>query len=204
MKKVSYSDNEKFRIEVRRGNVVKAAQMRKGKNQGFADIEDYYINLGYFDRISGDIHVKLTKYGVYDYDAIRVYAVPMDIYDESAAELEANRYDVESWSNEEFTGTMSAEGQGGIMYFSILDNPGWDIYVDGEKTEKLDAVNLSFTGAVLESGEHRVELRYRTPYLIPSIALSVAGVLITAALAWIYSRRKKEITDAGINKKTTE
>ncbi|MBQ0017905.1 MAG: YfhO family protein [Clostridiales bacterium] len=192
IKTVSYDDNEKFSIEVSKGNVVKEAQMRKGKNQGFSDVTDFYINAGYYDTISGDLHVSLSKYGIYDYNAIKVYAVPMDIYDEAAGELEAKSLRTDSWSNESFSGTMTADRDGGIMYFSILNNRGWDIYVDGEKQNKLDAVNLSFTGAELSAGEHKVELRYKTPYLVTGMLMSMAGLLATVAIAIYYRRRKTD------------
>jgi len=190
VKSVGYDDNDRFAIEIQKGDVVKAAQMRRGKNQGFSDVEDFYINLGYFDEIDGSVHVSFNKYGIYNYDSIRVYAVPMDIYDEAASQLQASSMDIESWSNESFVGSMTADSNGGIMYFSILNNPGWKIYVDGEEIEKLDTVNLSFTGAVLPAGEHKVELKYSTAYLGLGIALSLAGVLITVIIGLIY--RKKQ------------
>lgn len=189
VKSLSYEDNEKFKIELTHGNIVKAAQMRKGKNQGYSDVTDYYINLGYFDNISGDINVNIDRVGEYSYDSISAYVVPMDIYEESAANLQSSKLDVKSYGGDTVTADLTAEKES-IMYCSILNQQGWDIYVDGNKVDKLaDGVNVTFTGAKIGEGQHSIELRYHSPGLTAGLIMMVTGVVI-AALVVIRTRNK--------------
>ena len=189
VKDVSYEDSDKFQISVSRGNVLKAAQVRKGKNQGFSDVTDFNINLGYYETISGEINININKIGIYDYDAIHVYAVPMDIYDEGAAELEENSLKISNWNSEVVSGTITAD-EDSIIYLSIFNQPGWSIYIDGVKAEKLDSVNISFTGVMLEKGKHEILLKYSSPGLKIGLLLTASGIVLAIIIEFIYRKRR--------------
>lgn len=190
VKAVSYEDNEKFKIEVTKGDVVKAAQMRKGKNQGYSDVRDFYINLGYFDEISGKVSVNIDRAGVYSYDSIKAYIVPMDIYEEAAPVLEDRSFKIANFKGGTVTGEMTA-AEDSVMYFSVLNQPGWKIYSDGEELPLLSDVDIAFTGAVLPTGTHRIELRYSTPYKIPGGLMTAAGILITILITVTYTKNQR-------------
>ena len=134
--------------------------------------------------------VDLNKNGTYAFDAIKVYAVPMDDYDRNAEVLDSRRFEISEWDDDFAKGTMTC-AEDSIMYFSILKNKGWHIYVDGEKVQKIKDVNISFTGALLPAGEHEVELRYAYPYKNILFASTAAGLLLTAVMMIIYLRKKK-------------
>ena len=187
----SYEDNEKFKLELSYGNIVKAAQMRKGKNQGYSDVEDFYVNLGYFDKISGQVHVDIDRPGVYHYDSVTAYVVPMDIYDEAAAKLQADAVKITHFDGKSVEGKAKIGGKGAILYFSILDQPGWSLYVDGEKTERFSNVDISFMGAAVPAGDHDIELIYHTPFVKQGLCLTLAGIIAAAALT-LTGRRKKQ------------
>ena len=188
IRKVSYNENEKFDITVSKGDYSKNARNRKGKKQGFGDVTDFTINMGYFDSISGKIKVDINRLGDYSFDSLKVYAVPMDIYDENAEMLQDTSLDVNAFENDTVKAAAAAE-QDSIMYISILDNPGWTIYVDGEKVEKTDDVNIAFTGAVIKKGSHDIELRYSPYRLWWGVVLMVIGIAITIMICRI--RKKK-------------
>lgn len=187
----SYEDNEKFKLELSYGNIVKAAQMRKGKNQGYSDVKDFYVNLGYFDSISGKIKVDIDRPGVYHFDSVRAYIVPMDIYDEAAPKLEAASVSIDSFDGREVRGTVEA-AEPSVLYFSVIDQPGWKLYIDGQETERLSRVDTAFMGAVLPAGNHDIELRYRTPFMLQGGCLTLAGLLI-AALLTLRTRSKSRL-----------
>lgn len=187
IKKVSYHDDEKFSINVTKGAVEKAALNRKSKNQGFDTVTDFNINLGYYDSIDGDISIAIDNFGYYKFDSIKIYAMPMDIYDENAKLLEDAKYNISEYGNDRITGTTNNE-KDSILYFSILNNPGWKIYIDGKEVEKINNVNISFTGAKIPKGEHKVELVYSYPGLKMGLILTVLGVVCVIIIA-VYRRR---------------
>ena len=186
---ISYEDDKMFKIYVKKDKVEKAARNNDGSNQGFDGIVDYNINLGYYDSISGDINVGIDNLGHYTYDSIKVYAVPMDIYDDAAQKLEADKYDIESFSDTHVIGTMDVK-EASIMYFSILSTPGWKIYVDGEEVEKINDVNIAFTGAAISQGHHNVELKYTYPGLKLGLCITVIGVICLIGI--LVCRRRRQ------------
>ncbi len=67
----------------------------------------------------------------------------------------------------------------GLLVVSETFYPGWEATVDG-KPEPIDEVFGALRGVVLESGSHRVEMRYRPGVVrlgawlsFPAIALSL-------------------------------
>ncbi len=198
VKIASFKDEEGFKISTAytqntgNGTVVirKGAKCEAGGVRSFNDLKDFDINLGYFDNFSGKFRVQISNPGIYTFDSINLYSIPMDNYDENAAVLDRRRYEISEWDDDNVSGTMSCE-EDSIMYFSILRNKGWHIYVDGEEAEKINDVNISFTGAVLPAGEHVVELRYYYPYFYPLVALTVAGLLLTVGILIRHNRDRK-------------
>jgi uncharacterized membrane protein YfhO len=59
------------------------------------------------------------------------------------------------------------------------------VRVDSTKGAKTSLkADVGLLGVVLDSGEHKVELRYRTPFLSLAMAVSLASCLILAAGIW--------------------
>ena len=185
--KVSYMDNQRFKIYVTKDNVEKASINNKGKNQGFNDIVDFNVNLGYYDDSSGEIDVYIDNFGKYTFDDIKIYAIPMDIYDDNAAKLKDNRYQIDEFDDTYVDGTVDMADDG-LLYLSIIDTPGWHVYVDGEETEKIKNTNIAFTGVEISSGHHRVELKYKYPGMNIAYLITVMGVLIMLGII-LYKNR---------------
>lgn len=180
-----------FRGEKRK--VWKGTKSEAGGIRSFNDIDSFYINLGYFEESPEMFKVYLNKKGSYAFDTIKVYAVPMDGFDRNAGTLDSRRFEISEWDDDFAKGTMTC-AEDSIMYFSILENKGWNIYVDGGKADKIKDVNISFTGAMLPAGEHEVELRYVYPYKYMLYASTAAGLLLAAVLIIrniLYKRRTK-------------
>lgn len=179
LRKKGKRGDEEFTVYVRKDGISKAAADTIGNAQGFPDIEDLTINLGYFEEISGKLSVTLSaqEKGEYTYDNIRVYAIPTELYDRCASKLEAQRMEIETFDKDYVKGTLRAE-ETSAAYFSILKDEGWSIYVDGEKTKKIDNAQMAFTGAVIPKGTHTVELRYHTPGLRAGIFLGILGIAV--------------------------
>lgn len=95
--------------------------------------------------------------------------------------LSRNPFVTEEWEDTRLTGSVDA-GQGGVLFFSIPYDTGWEIRVDGQKVparKMLDA----FMGVELTEGTHWVEMSYRPEGLAQGIMISAAALAAVAGLA---------------------
>lgn len=72
----------------------------------------------------------------------------------------------------------------------VLQTPfdrGWRAFQDGQAAPVLKA-DLGLLGVVLEPGEHKIELRYSTPFLRLGFVITLASCLILAASRWRWPR----------------
>ena len=72
----------------------------------------------------------------------------------------------------------------GHLVLSIPYDPGWTLYVDGEKTD-MDLFEETFISIALETGSHTIALRYFPKGLIAGVIVSVLSLLLFAALYYI-------------------
>ena len=195
LKRQGFEDDQKFKIEVRKNGVKQIVSNRKGKNQGFGDVVDFNANLGYFDTVSGEIEIGFDNVGHYSFDALHVYAVPMDLYETAAKKLAKNQLKIDSFDHDRITGSVDAKADS-MVYLSILGTPGWSVKVDGEKIEKMDNVNISFIGFPVSAGTHKIEMHYTSPGLKQGMLISAAGLAILLLLAAVHlilkHRRKRK------------
>lgn len=84
-------------------------------------------------------------------------------------------------------------------YLALLDlyNPGWKAYVDGKET----AIYRGYIGlrfVAVPQGEHKIEFKYRVPYLLSGLILSFcAWAAGLAMLAGIFFKKGKVASKEG-------
>jgi hypothetical protein len=71
---------------------------------------------------------------------------------------------------------------GGAFRLIEQFHPGWSATVDGAPTA-IQRCHEAFQCVAVPSGEHRLEFRYREPWLIPGAIISLASVLLAVVLA---------------------
>jgi hypothetical protein len=106
-------------------------------------------------------------------------------YFDPAEKLRQNGLKIESFARTRITGSLANDAPG-ILAFSIPDIPGWSVTLDGKKTPKF-RVNHGFFGVALAPGEHRIELDYRPPGLMPGLGIVAIALIVLAGLCY---RRK--------------
>ena len=161
------------------------------KYQGQTDLKDFkdsrtnpyssgdnniLANLGYYDEINGQIEVTLSELGTYTFDNIEVLAVNFDDYKQDISNLNRSNFELIEYKNGYASGTVDLEKEGIIQIMTSYSD-GWDIYLDGEKTDKLN-VNKYFLGLYVPKGKHKIKIKYHTPYLKESIVISIISLLI--------------------------
>lgn len=80
-----------------------------------------------------------------------------------------------------------------VACLSIPYTPGWIVAIDGEEIETFRA-NIGFVGFEVPEGEHDIEVRYVIPGLATGLAISTAGMALTAvscAVGLKYVRRRE-------------
>ncbi len=86
------------------------------------------------------------------------------------------------WDEENFAGKVTVE-RPGVLFFPIPFDPGWRLLINGAEAPLL-RLNFGFSGALLpQAGNYRLQLAYTPPYLLASILISLAALLV-AVLLW--------------------
>ena len=78
----------------------------------------------------------------------------------------------------------------GLLVVSETFYPGWKAYVDG-KERPIYEVFGALRGVVLESGSHRVEMRYRPAVVAIGAAVSFAAIALSLLLTF-YTRHERQ------------
>lgn len=82
----------------------------------------------------------------------------------------------------------------GYLVTSIPYDPGFEIWIDGTRTEK-EIVNTAFLGAKISKGEHRIEIVYHAPGAF--LGKAVSGMaLVCLAAAGVLERKKNYVVSA--------
>jgi len=112
----------------------------------------------------------------------------MEDYGKDIENLRKSNFEVTSYRNGYLNGKVNAE-ESGILQFSTIYDKGWKVYVDGKKADTF-VTNEYFLGIEIDEGEHIVELRYTTPYLITGLCISLGGIVAFIGIV-IYKRKNK-------------
>jgi uncharacterized membrane protein YfhO len=87
-----------------------------------------------------------------------------------------------SFRQHRFTGSVRLN-QKSILVLQTPFDRGWRAFQDGNPAPTLKA-DIGLLGVALETGEHKVELRYRTPFLRTAFAVSLVSLLILGLGVW--------------------
>ena len=73
--------------------------------------------------------------------------------------------------------------QDGILVLQTPFNPGWRAFQDGKPVSTVRA-DIGLLGVPLKAGEHRIELRYRNPWLLTGVVITSGAAVLLALLLW--------------------
>ncbi len=133
------------------------------------------VNLHNYEEIDGQIAVELSEIGTYTYDDISIILVKFNDYEEDITNLNKSNFELEDLDSGYLKGTVDLE-KNGLIQFSTAYVEGWDIYIDGKKSNPLN-VNKYFLGIYVPGGGHTIELKYHTPYLKMGKIISLIGLM---------------------------
>jgi len=105
----------------------------------------------------------------------------------------ASAFRLASFTQKRLEGSVHLE-QDGVLVLQTPFNPGWRAFQDGQAKPVLRA-DVGLLGVALNAGEHKVELRYRNPWLIPGIVTTLCSLLVLA----LGLRRWPQLATAPLN-----
>jgi uncharacterized membrane protein YfhO len=91
-----------------------------------------------------------------------------------------------SFSQTRFEGNLSLS-QKSILVLQTPFDQGWQAFQDGQVAPTIK-VDVGLLGVRVDAGEHKVELHYRNPVLVPALLVSLAAFLILGAAVWRWPR----------------
>lgn len=119
-----------------------------------------------------------------------------DVLDEGYALLNDEAIQVTDWSSTSIEGTIDVKSDG-TMCTSIPYEKGWKLYVDGEKVETTEVMEV-FLAAELTAGTHEIKLVYSPTGFVPGVILAVIAFAVFIALC-IYDFLKKRAGNTEAN-----
>jgi uncharacterized membrane protein YfhO len=121
---------------------------------------------------------------------IAISELDRDIKDTPLPDIVAARRDtalsLTSFCQTRIVGTVRLD-QKSILVLQTPFDRGWRALQDGQAAPVLK-VDVGLLGVGLDAGEHKVELHYRNPFLVPALAVTLASFLILAASLWRWPR----------------
>lgn len=82
-----------------------------------------------------------------------------------------------SFSQSRLEGSVRLD-QNGLLVLQTPFANGWSAFQDGRPAQTVRA-DVGLLGVILDGGEHKVELRYRNPWLIAGAIVTLSAVLLT-------------------------
>lgn len=179
-----------YEIYASDGKVSRKAIALKSR-QGVGNLINHDLNMGHY---KGDATIKITfeREGTYTFDAIHLYAMSTALYDKYAKQCMKNSLQVTSYDDKSVSGTVNTDN-GGVLFLSIPVNESWDIYIDEEKTEPIEDINITFLGAYVPAGRHEVTLKYNNQYVKYGSILSLISIIGVVVIAWKGRSGEKEV-----------
>lgn len=114
-----------------------------------------------------------------------VYRFDMGTLERICRKLGKYTWELDILKDSQLKGRITAPSEG-VLFTSILYDPGWAVFLDGVKTEPV-LIEDSLLGVRLSPGEHTVELRFFPGGLMAGAILSGISLVIVAAML-IYLR----------------
>lgn len=179
-------------VNVSTDDLNKRVIVRSDKDTYNLGVNDYIINLGYYDSeevIDGTI--SFSRKGIFSFDSIDIYYVPMSSYADDISALKEDSLENVSQSTNTITGTVNSSGER-LMAFSIPYHIGWKAYIDGEETEIYN-VNTLYMGIKIPEGTHNITLKYTSPGSVVGGVISCTCTFIFLVAVLIQWRKKRRI-----------
>lgn len=175
------------------GNLTE--QTSDGRSRSYTKVSHgYTLDLGYCEE---GVEVTVTNTDNEELP-LRVYYLNLDAFYQAYEALGSQPFVLTLFENNRIEGTVRLV-EAGRLIFSVADEQGWTLFVDGKETES-ETFAEAFISTRLAPGEHQITLRYETPGLRAGAACSGICLLLAAASIYLSGRKKGEGQEADSEK----
>lgn len=102
------------------------------------------------------------------------------------AERRRTAFNIRSFSETRIEGTIRVDGKS-ILVLQTPFDIGWNAFLDDRPAQTLK-VDVGLLGVMLEGGQHRVELRFRPPFLYTGAVVSLLSFAVLFLSLWKWPR----------------
>ena len=130
---------------------------------------------------------------VRDNTALKIFVgiLNEDVFDLGFQTLSDETLNVTHFTSTSLTGTITVKDEG-FFCTSIPYEAGWTLTVDGVEREITPWQDAFIALEGLTPGEHTIKLTYTPAGFLPGAAVSLTGLALFAAAAWLDRRKQKE------------
>ncbi|MBO6299237.1 MAG: YfhO family protein [Lachnospiraceae bacterium] len=132
---------------------------------------------------------------VFDYERISFAGENTEQMQRAYEMLRAGEWKLSSFSDEQIIGTVSAKEGQSLLFTTIPYDPGWEVFVDGEKVAAEPIWDDVFLAVPLPPGEHEVQLNYIGNWNRYGIGIGIIGGMLLVIVIIFETRRKKRKRD---------
>lgn len=178
--------------------VSKNLQLPTENYTWYEGLTDYDINLGYHKKPITSVKLSSDVPGTFMFDDLNIICQPMKKY---AGQIEKLKQDVLTdtvFSTNTVSGKISLENPK-LLCLSVPYADGWNLYVDGEKTEPV-LVNGLYIGTELPAGDHEIQIVYNTPNLKLGAVISAFGFAALVGIGIVYQVQKRNALSCTVKK----
>lgn len=194
---LDYSDGKSWLQDpATQTNIYVSSSTGKSSSIHYASEDDKYQHgrdtfaayLGYGDGdIVDTITISFADKGTYSIEGLEIVVLSMDKYTESINKLSIDHLENVEFLSDIVKGSISLEKEK-YLVVSIPCAKGWKAYIDGNKTEIINA-NGAYMSVLVPEGDHEIEFRYETPYLRLGLGISLISAL--GFVGYIIYKKKK-------------
>lgn len=145
---------------------------------------DYIANMGYSNEGVSQLKITVPLRGVYSFDDLKVYKVPMDGFSLKADDLRVNSLNNISIGNNEICGDISVEDHK-VLCVAIPYSKGWRCYI-GDKEAELLRINKRYIGMLVPPGDHSVRFIYERP--LQGVGMCISAVTLLVILTCVLKK----------------
>lgn len=145
----------------------------------------YLIELGEC-KAGTQIHISNTNAETISY---HVYRMNFEALQKAYETLREQTMTLSYMTDREMNGSITVHKEGRLI-LSVPADEGWELWVDGEKTD-IEPLKEALIGVHLPEGTHTIYLRYTTPGVKLGAVISMASVFLFMASVLINRKVKK-------------
>ena len=177
-------------LRVAAGDKADIVEYYTPKHIYYCGRHDFLTNMGYNKKGLKEINMTFRDPGLYSFEDLDVVCQSVGSIEKKLQKLSVGGMERVTRGINSYSGGVSLSDPK-IMVFSVPFSKGWRVFVNGEEKE-LKRANIMYMGVELDAGESDIELRYETPGLRLGAMLTLAGIVMLAAILAIRNMEKRK------------